>query len=998
MNQFSKKWTKSLVLILFLTSTLAFAQERVVTGKVTASDGGSSIPGVSILEKGTTNGTISDNDGNFKISVGSNATLIFSFVGYVPQEVPVGAQSSINVVLQTDNQTLSEVVVTGYGTQQKKQITSAVASVKSEDFNAGNVTNPTQLIAGKVAGLSIVRPGGDPNQGFTIRLRGLTTFGGNSEPLIVLDGIVGASLDNIDPNDVASIDVLKDGAAAAIYGARGSSGVILITTKSAKTGKGSYVNVDYNSFVTTDQVANNLTVLSPEEFVAQGGQDFGSKTNWFKELTQTGYSSTNNLSIEGASGNTSYRASLNYRDNDGIVKGVNFQRLNSRLSLNHAVLDGKLRFGLSLAYNDRNQESVNLSAFRYATIFNPTAPVFEDRTDTDGYFQRDLFDFYNPVALTKQQQFVGERKNTLQNYRIDYDVMKDLTLSLSYANTQETGLDGAFWSKYDRQTGFGVGGQARRSTYDNSNRLIEYTAKYQKSFGDLNAEILIGGADQKRTSEGFAVQVRQFLYDYTGFNNLSFGAIRQGSNTEASSYRVEDVLRSGFGRLNLNYKGTYYFSASMRADSFSGFGSGNKTGYFPAASVGVQLTELFDLGPVSTLKARASYGVSGNLPPAADLAIAGFGSGGILDFDGDPLTTSDQFVSLRQTRDPNPTLKWETKTEINVGFDYGLFDNKLTGAIEYYTRNIDDLLYGVNIPAGAPNPFDPVNSPSNVVGFAWANVGSIKSSGFEFTASYNKIKFGSLVWTPSFNFTLYQKAKIESFKVGDLGISELRLATPGSPGQNNNEIIRNIPGQTLGNMYGPTFLGIDENGRYVFPENQLLASGLPDPDKFVIVGNGLPDGEWGFSNNFSMKNWDLSFVLRSVFGHDLYNSYRGFYENRDAASNTWNSVVTDKTPYITQSPTFSSLYVEDATFVRLDNLSLGYRVPVKSNYISNLRVYFAGQNLFTLTNFTGIDPEVRYNDSENGDGFTRNLAPGLERRNTYFTTRSFTFGVSLKLK
>jgi iron complex outermembrane receptor protein len=245
---------------------------------------------------------------------------------------------------------------------------------------------------------------------------------------------------------------------------------------------------------------------------------------------------------------------------------------------------------------------------------------------------------------------------------------------------------------------------------------------------------------------------------------------------------------------------------------------------------------------------------------------------------------------------------------------------------------------------------------------------------------------------------LYQKAKIESFKVGDLGVSEIRLATPGSPGQNNNEIIRNKPGETLGNMYGPVFQGIDENGRYVFPDDQLDANGQPDPDKFTVVGNGLPDGEWGMSNNFTMKNWDLSFVLRSVFGHDLYNSYRGFYENRDPASNTWNSVVTDKTPFVTQSPTFSSLYVEDATFVRLDNLSLGYNVPLKSNYISNLRVYAAGQNLFTITNYTGVDPEVRYSDTENGDAFTRNLAPGLERRNTYFTTRSFTFGVSLKLK
>jgi iron complex outermembrane receptor protein len=999
MTNFYYRIVKSVALLLLAASSVAFAQDRVVSGTVTSSDDGSALPGVNILEKGTSNGTVSDANGNYRISVGPNATLIFSFVGYAASEIVVGTQSTINVVLQTDVQTLSEIVVTGYGTQQKKEITSAVASIKAEDFNTGNVTNPTQLIAGKVAGLSIVRPGGDPNQGFTIRLRGLTTFGANSEPLIVLDGIVGASLDNVDPNDIQSIDVLKDGSAAAIYGARGSSGVILITTKSGKAGKGSYVNLNYNGFVTLDQVANKIDVLSPEEFVSRGGTDYGFQTDWFDELTSNAVSYTNNLSIEGGSGNTTYRASLNYRDNDGIVEGVNFQRLNSRLSVNHAALDGKLRFGLSLAYNDRNQESINLGAFRYAVIYNPTAPIYEGTPGdiNGGYFQRNSFDFFNPVALARQQTYVNERKNTLQNYKLEYDVIEDLTLGINYALDLETGLNGSYWSKQDRQTGFGVGGQARRDTYDNSSRLIEYTAKYNHKFGDLNAEFLLGGADQKRTFEGFAVQVRQFLYDYTGYDNLSFGAIRQGGNTEASSYRSEDVLRSGFGRINLNYKGTYFISASLRSDSFSGFGEGNKTGYFPAASVGVQLADLFDMGPVSSLKARASFGQSGNLPPSPTLALATFGPGGILDFDGDPLTTGDQYVSLQQTQDPNPTLQWETKTEINFGVDYGFFDNKLTGSIEYYTRDINDLLYGVNIPPGAPNPFDPVNSPSNVVGFAWANVGSITSSGFEFTASVNKIKLGPVNWTPSFNFTLYQRPKIE-IQVGELGISEIRLATPGSPGQNNNEIIRNIAGQTLGNMYGPVFQGLDENGRYVFPADQLDANGLPDPDKFVVVGNGLPDGEWGMSNNLTMKNWDLSFVLRSVFGHDLYNSYRGFYENRDDASNTWNSVVTDKTPYVTQSPTFSSLFVEDATFVRLDNISLGYNVPVKSNYISNLRLYATGQNLFTITNYTGIDPEVRYSDSENGDSFTRNLAPGLERRNTYFTTRSFSFGVSFKLK
>ncbi len=995
MNNIYLLGRKFLIVLFAFVTLAATAQNRSISGKITSSDDGSAIPGVNILEKGTSNGTVTDADGNYTINVASNAVLIFSFVGYSSQEVTVGSQTNLDVKLQSDVTSLSEVVVVGYGTQQKKEITSAVASVSEEQFNKGNVTSPTQLLTGKVAGLSVVRPGGDPNEGFTLRLRGISTFGANSEPLVVIDGIVGASLDLVDPNDVASIDVLKDASAAAIYGARGSSGVILVTTKSGKVKKGGYTTVSYNGFVGVDQVANKLTVLSPDEFVKRGGTDYrtgGSQgTNWFDALTQTGTSHTNNLSVEGGSGNMSYRASVNYRQTDGIVKGVDNNRLNTSLSISNSALDGKLRFTFGLNYNDRNQNSINLGAFKYAIIYNPTAPVNEGTSDNvnGGYFQRDLFDFYNPVALSRQQKFGGQRKNILTNYRVEYDLIEDLTLALNYSVNQETGLNGSYYSKQDKVIGFGAQGIARRDTYSNRSRLLEITAKYNHKFGDLNVEGLVGFADQKRSFEGFAAQTKQYLYDFTGWDNLAFGSQKTGPNTEVSSYRNEDVLRSAFGRVNLNYNQTYFLSATLRTDSFSGFGKGKKTGYFPAVSAGVDISKLVDLGIFNQLKLRGSYGLSGNLPPASNLAIATYGTGGIIDFDGNPLSTTDQYVSLTQTRDANPTLQWETKTEVNVGFDFALLTDRLTGSVEYYNRKIDNLLYGVNLPAGAPNPFDK-SEPANVANFAWANIGSISNGGLEVSLTYNKLNLGPVVWSPSVNFTIYQKAKIESFKVGELGVSELRLATPGSPGQNSNQIIRNKPGETLGNVYGPKFLGLNENGGYVFDST--------DPSKWGVIGNGLPSSELGFTNSFSYKNWDLSFVLRGVFGHTLYNSYRGFYENRNTASLTWNSIVTAKTPYVTSVPEFSSLYIEDASYLRLDNASLGYNFPIKNKSISNLRVYATGQNLFTITNYTGIDPQVRYSDSENTDGFQKNLAPGIERRNTYFTTRTFTVGVSLKIK
>ncbi len=485
--------------------------------------------------------------------------------------------------------------------------------------------------------------------------------------------------------------------------------------------------------------------------------------------------------------------------------------------------------------------------------------------------------------------------------------------------------------------------------------------------------------------------MRNFLFDNTGWDNLGFASIRQGVNTDLYSFKSANTLNSAFARANFNYDNTFFLSASLRGESFSGFGENEKTGYFPAVSAGAELANIADLGVVSSLKVRASYGVTGNLPPDPYLALALYGPGQRIDLDGDPLSTDDIFVSPVLQRNPNPQLKWETKAEWDIGVDFGFLDDKITGTMDFYQRNITDLIFRLTVSPGNPNAFLP--GSFNISNSTWANVGELTAGGFEFALSVNDIALGAVSWTPSVNFTIYDKTTIENFDVPgtDLGFSELRFATPGSPGQNNNPIIRNVVGETLGNMYGPEFLGIDESGNYVLSST--------DPDDWGVIGNGLPDGEFGFSNTFTYKSWDLNFFLRGAFGHDLYNSYRGFYEPRDAASTTWNSVNTDKADArITGTPTFSSLYIEDATFLRLDNAQIGYLLPLESNVLSRFRVYVAAQNLFTITNYTGIDPSPRLFDSEDGDGFTQNLAPGLERRNTYFTTTSFTFGVQLGLK
>ncbi|MDX5338596.1 MAG: SusC/RagA family TonB-linked outer membrane protein [Cyclobacteriaceae bacterium] len=989
---------KSLMLALVLMlGTIAFAnaQSRTISGTVLDAGLGDPVPGATVLVKGTTRGAATDLDGKFSLPLQpGDQVLVVSFVGYLTQEVEIGNQSNITINLQEDVQSLEEAVVIGYGSQDKKEITSAVVGVKPEDFNRGNVSNPAQLLQGKVAGLSITRPGGNPNNGFNVRLRGLSTFGANSSPLIVLDGVIGASLENVDPNDIQSIDVLKDGSAAAIYGARGSSGVILITT-TRQGRKDGTTNVTVNSFATLDQATNLIPTLSAEEFVARGGTDFGSNTDWRDELIDDALSFTTNASVSGSFGNTSYLASVNYRDNNGIVNGVSNERLNTRLNLSQGALNNRLRFNVNLSFTNEGRESINDAAFRYATIYNPTAPVFEDTEDAQqrfgGYFQRDLFDFYNPVALANQQKFVRDTKTALLSYRAEFDILPNLTVSAQYSQDRRNELDGNFWSLKDYQVGLGASGSAQRITRDRSQRIFESTLRYETDLSDkLNLTLLGGAGMQFTTNQGFNARVRQYLFDL-GWNNLGAGAIRLGNNTEVSSYANEDQLNSVFGRANFNWDNTFFLSASVRSETYSGFGANNQTGIFPAFSVGSDFTQIFDMGIFNQFKPRVSYGVTGNLPPSPTLALGVYGNGNRVDLDGDPLTQNDIFVGVNQFSNPNKDLKWETKKEFNVGVDFGLLNGKVSGSVDYYTRNISDLLFNVPVAAGAPNPFDP--GRFNTAASTWVNLADLRAAGFEFAASVNQIGKGTLKWTPTLNFTIYDKTTIESLSAGGLGFEELRFATPGSPGQNNNPIIYNRVGENLGDIYGPRLLGYTENGEYILSTT--------DPNEFEKLGNGLPKGEFGFTNSFLYKQFTLNIFLRGAWGHDLYNSYRGFYENADPASNTWNSVITDKTPtnpFVISTPTFNSSYVEDASFIRLDNMELGYNFKTNSPNLSSLRVYLAGQNLFTITNYTGIDPEVRTNDSENLDAFTSALSPGIERRNTYFQTRSFTLGVTVNFK
>jgi TonB-linked SusC/RagA family outer membrane protein len=956
--------------VLLVFGTLVSFAQQTVSGKVTAADDGSGIPGVNILEKGTTNGTVTDSDGNYRISVASNATLVFSFVGYSSQEVTVGSQGTVNVSLLSDVTALSEVVVTGYGSQDKKEITGSVVSLNTEQFNRGNVNDPRQLLQGKVPGLSIYNRGGNPNSPATFRLRGISTIGSNSQPLIVIDGVLGASLDNVDPNDIESISVLKDGSAAAIYGSRGSAGVILVTTKRGTKGK---ATVDYNGYVAADQVARRQPVMTASEFTAAGGNDLGAVTDWQDEVTQTGISNVHNIAIAAGSQNTSFRASVNYRDVNGILKKSGFDQVNVRANLSHSAFDNKLKFDFGFSSTERRSDFSFNEGLRYAVLFNPTAPV---RFPNGDFYQAILFDNFNPVAILEQNINDGKRKTINYNARVDYSVLENLTFTVNFARQFENNFNGTYFSRNSFFVGLNRKGLARRFVSESDFTLFEGWGTYQKSFGKVDMDITGGYSFQQDNYEDIFIEAGGFQNDQLGYNQLEQASdfTLGGSRPNVSSSQSPDNrIIAFFGRANFTFDKAIYLNASVRREGSSKLGVNEQWGVFPAFGVGVDLAKYIEIPNVDILKFRAGFGVTGSLPGQAGLAQ-------------DLYTFNRNNYTVNFARNANPDLKWEQKEETNFGVDFGI-GSKLTGSVDYFIRNINDFILERD-----------VDQAVFVSGRRFENVGALRTNGIEVALNYNSVNIGQVRWNPGLVLSSNQTELTEYFN------TRFVTGNMGSPGQNGTPLNLVEVGRNLGTIWGPVFDRVQPdgvNGKVVFKDlnNDGVIKGdagqalLPDAD-FMELGKAFPTMEIGWTNQLSYKNWDLNVFFRGAFGHSLINQFRGFYEPIDpGAINSYNRIKTDKAVDGLTEAKFSSLYVERADFLKLDNITLGYKInlPTSSSF-RNIRFYTTVQNAFVLTKYTGIDPEPVFGDTEDNNN---PLITGVDRRNTYFFARTFTLGVNV---
>lgn len=978
------KWL--LVLVAVGTWNFAVAQ-TTISGTVTDAESGDPLIGANVLVVGTSTGAITDLDGNYSITVPNDATQIeFSYTGYTSLvlDVPAGG-GQLDVQLEQGTQ-LDEVVVTGYGTAKAKEVTGSITSVKAEDFNQGNVNDVNQLLQGKVGGLVISRPGANPNGGFNIRLRGLSSVGANNSPLVVIDGVLGGDLNSVEPQDIASIDILKDGSAAAIYGTRGAAGVIVVTTKKGEAGTS---QVDYNGQVTFETPARVLDVLSADEYRnwPVPGTDLGGDINWYDELTQTGISNIHNLSLSGGNAKTSYRVSGNYRDVQGIARTTGFSRMNFRGNLTTKALNDRLTVQTNLAGSTSDQSLGFNEAFRYATIFNPTTPFIQDKNNANfsqwnGYYQQQLFDYYNPVAIIEQNVRENARKTVAFNIRGDYALTDNLTAGLFYSTQRNNTAFGEYFSKFSFYTGQNRNGLAQKRNDEVQDQLFRVELNYNKQFANnVDMGFLAGYEYQDFAFSGFGAQGGNFLTDAFTYNNL--GAAQDFANGLGSvfSYKNTNRLISFFGRLNLNFDDTYFLTASVRRDGSSRFGAENKWGLFPAVSAGVDLVEAAGISGFDQLKFRAGFGVTGNNVNQSLLSLQRFGPQGNFFYNG-AFTASFGPVS-----NPNPNLKWETKTDINVGFDFAMMDYKLTGSVEYYLSRTEDGIFNFNVPV-----------PPNLFPTTFFNVGEIENSGIELSLNYLIDLGNDRSWTVGFSGSRWFDPTLVSLTDDVTGVSLggfQDIANLGSPGQNGTPLIRLEEGAPIGQILGLVIDAnqpVNDDGTWNFVD--VDGDGVQDDilDR-TIIGNGFPKYNLGLNNTFALGNFDVNIFVRSVLGHDLINTFRAFYEapGQISAYNVLNSSL--DVADLTDQPQFSSRHVESGNFISLDQMTIGYTLnnDMLPNGFRKIRVYATGQNLWMITGYSGVSPEPRLTDSNDGNS----LAPGIDRRNEYFTATGFTFGVNI---
>ncbi|MEQ8476236.1 SusC/RagA family TonB-linked outer membrane protein [Fulvivirga sp.] len=970
-----KALAQTLILFLTLASVSALAQNITVTGTVTSEDDGSALPGVNIIEKGTTNGTVSDIDGNYSINVAPDAVLILIFLGYETIEIKVNGKTVIDVKLEAAVSEHWPLVNTGYGFITLVESSYSNTRLTSSSYNQGYIYDPSELWQARVAGLSIYKRGDNPHEESVMRIRGLTTFDEEAAPLIVIDGVPMATMHNLDPQDIESINVLKDGSAAAIYGMRGSQGVIIITTKQATYGR--KISVLASSEVAASVIAKKQPVMTANEHIAAGANDLGSSTDWQDEITRTGISTGHHVTISGVSETSSFRASTHIRQVEGILLNSGFDQINTRVNLKHRAIDDRLRFDFNIAVTNRKSNFSFPDAFRFANVFSPSAPVTFPSGD---YYQPILFDNFNPVAILKQNVNLGRRRNTNYGAKIDFDILDGLTATVNVAQQFESNFNGKYYSRNSLYEGYNRGGLAQRYTDDQSFTLAESYLTYDKHFNNLKLNMVAGYSYQEDRFESFGAELGDFPSDELGYNAIGYSAdILAGEEyliDISSTTSPVNTIKGAFLRTTVSLDDIATFNVSLRGDQSNKLGENKQSGLFPSAGINLNLLHYLKSLNLSLLNMRLGYGVTGSIPSQYGLAKQrfdySFQNGG----------------TVRMVHDANPDLKWEQKKELNLGID--LNAGSFSAILDLYQRTTSDIIQSVRI--------DPDDFFSDD---RYDNIGGLKGRGLELMLSYYIGSSYDISWQPSLVIST-NRTLLDAYKVTE----EVGGYTGETGGAGNSRPIRIAVGEKVGEIWGPVFEGVNTDGSPILKDvngdGQLMTDNgsalLPDTD-FTTLGNGIPSWELGWSNQLKYRNWEINMFFKGVFGHSLVNSLRLGHEA--GALNSYNSVITDKAVDGLAWTQYSSLYVEKANFFQLDNISLVYALPIKTDsWLRSLKIRCTIQNVFTITDYTGVNPEpnlVRGLASALYSAGPDVLTPGIDHNSSYAPARTFMFGLSLGL-
>lgn len=964
--------------------------KKVKVRGVIKDETGEPIIGATVRVKGQSEGTVSDFDGNFTLDVTDDNTLQISYIGYQTQEFVVGKQHHFSIVLEEDKKILNEVVVIGYGTQKKGDITSSVGSVKSEDFTAGAINDAGQLIQGKIAGLSVTNPSGNPVGGTEISLRGNTTIlGASTNPLILIDGVPG-DFNTVAPEDIESIDVLKDGSAAAIYGSRGTNGVVLITTKKSK---GNNINeVQYSGYLSLSTIAKKPDFCDADDYRQQikdglrdAAWDLGDNTNWIDAITRTGLSHVHNISFKGGNAQTNYIFNVNYRNLQGIFKRSDKEEFQGRAEVNHSMFDDKLRFNFQLLGNQTGYTatsdggSFNTYSWRQALIHNPTEPI--KNADGSWHENTGIFNYDNPVSRIYECD--GEQKisQTRFSSNITLTPIKELTFNALFSY-DKINQEGGYYEtkKHISNVRDGMNGYASTGGSSTVTKLVELTAQFHKNFGDHTIQALAGYSYQESTYSNQYERNYNFPTDLYSWHNIGVGqALKEGLGTEYS-YWLDTNLIGFFGRLNYNYKNRYLLMASVRHEAASQLAGTDKPwGTFPSVSLGWRITEekfMKNQKVFDDIKLRAGYDVTGSQPSQSFLGVPLLGYGDYYLYNG-------QWIrALQPTQNSNDKLKWEEKHEYDIGADFSVLNYRLNVSVDWYYRLIKGLLYDYSVP-----------SPPNLYTTTRANVGEMSNNGLEIMVNAIPVQTKDFKWETTITFsTNSNKLKSLSNDLYQTSSDYFMTGWIEEPIKTESHIVR--IGHKVGDIYGFKVVDVDESGKWIYLDKNGNRVNYDDfthsfEDK-QILGNGVPKWYLGFNNQFRYKNFDLAINMRGAFGFQIMNGMRMFYENRSRQD--WNRLrsaydkVFGKAVLNTLcSEEFNSYYVENGDYWKIDNITLGYSFSKINKWIKTLRLYASVNNAITITGYKGIDPEVS----------TSGLAPSYDNRDSYPHTRAFTFGMNV---